>query len=103
MKDKQNIRYVGFECTDDGGRRFGFSVTVPDQVTALISVDIAGLHFAGSNRILVQEAPGICYLKVKELCEIGTISDVPNRVCLSGTDIGQYRQILPTPGRRKQK
>lgn len=102
MKDK-NIRYVGFECRHDGGRRFDFSVTSPDQTTTLISMDILGSHFAGSDRILVQEAPGICYLKLKELCGTGTIQEVPNRVCLSVTDIGQYRQNLAPAGRRKHK
>ena len=94
-----HIRYVGFECTVGGGRRFDFAVTTPDQVTTPISIDILGAHFAGSGRILVQEAPGICYLKLRELCQIGT---VPSRVSLSGTDIGQYRQSLATPGRRRK-
>jgi len=102
VKDN-SIRYVGFECSNDGGRRFDFSITAPDRAVTLISIDILGSHFAGLDRILVQEAPGICYLKLKNLCETGPISDVPNRVCLTVTDIGQYRQLLPAAGRRKQK
>lgn len=91
MKDKQNIRYVGFECIDEGGRRLGFSVATPGETPMLISIDVSGLHFSGSGRILVQEAAGICYLKIKELCGDGTAHNAL-RVCLSETDIGRYRQ-----------
>jgi hypothetical protein len=103
LKDKQNIRYVGFESTDDGGRRFDFSVSPPNEVPALISIDVSAAYFTGSSRILVQEAPSICFLKVKELCEVGLQRGEPIRVSLSGTDIGQYREVLARPARRWQR
>jgi len=94
LKDKQNIRYVGFECTEDGGRRFDFSVNSANDVPATVSIDVAAVYFAGSSRILVQEAPGICFLKIKELCEGGLQPGQSIRVSLSGADIGQYRQVV---------
>src|SRR5688572_19475150 len=52
---KRDIRYVGFVSTDDGGRRFDFFVSSPDQQQVAVSVDIPGILFAGLDRIKVQE------------------------------------------------
>jgi hypothetical protein len=102
LNGKQNIRYTGFECTDDGGRRFDFSVALADRMTATYSVDVAGPSFSGPDRILVQEAAGICFLKIKEMVGIGSDA-AGSRFRLSSTDIAQYRQAIPIQGRLKKK
>jgi hypothetical protein len=106
LNGKQSIRYTGFECTNNGGRRFDFSIAMADRITTVYSVDVAGPSFSGPDRILVQEAAGICFLKVKEMIGemIGGGSDVTaNRISLSSTDIAQYRQAVPIQGRLKKK
>lgn len=102
MNVKQNIRYTGFECTTNGGRRFDFSVAVADRATAVYSVEVSGPSFAGPDKILVQEAAGICFLKVKEMCAVES-ETAASRVSLSSTDIAQYRQAIPIQGRLKKK
>lgn len=99
---KQNIRYAGFECTNNGGRRFDFNVAMPNRETTVYSVDVSGPSFAGPDRILVQEAAGICFLKVKEMCAVDS-DTAASRVSLSPGDIAQYRQALPIQGRLKKK
>jgi len=102
LNGKQNIRYTGFECTNNGGRRFDFSIAMADRITTVYSVDVAGPNFAGPDRILVQEAAGICFLKVKEMFGEGSDTTV-NRISLSSTDIALYRQAIPIQGRLKKK
>jgi hypothetical protein len=99
LNGKQNIRYTGFECTKDGGRRYDFNVACPEQPTVRYSVEVAGLNFSGPDRILVQEGAGICFLKVKEMCE--GITALDTHISLSSTDIVQFRQALPIQGRKK--
>jgi hypothetical protein len=73
-----------------------------DRITTVCSVDVSGPSFSGPDRILVQEAAGICFLKVKEMFEVG--SDMTaNQISLSSTDIAQYRQAIPIQGRLKKK
>jgi hypothetical protein len=66
-----------------------------------VFIDIPEPHFSGADRILFQEAAGICYLKIKELCQVGTIRNTP-RVRLTATDIERYRQVVQVSGRRKK-
>jgi hypothetical protein len=102
LNGKQSIRYTGFECTHEGGRRFDFSIAIADRITTVCSVDVEGPSFSGPDRILVQEAAGICFLKVKEIFDVeGDVT--ANRISLSSTDIAQYRQAAPIQGRLKKK
>jgi hypothetical protein len=71
-------------------------------MTTVYSVDVAGPSFSGPDRILVQEAAGICFLKIKEMVGIGSDA-TGSRVRLSSTDIAQYRQAIPIQGRLKKK
>jgi hypothetical protein len=100
LNDKQVIRYVGFNSTDDGGRALDFSVGPTGDTEMQIVVSIPGTHFSGVDRILFQEAAGIGFLKIKELCEVGTVGDTP-LVSLNATDIGRFRQVQSSSGRRK--
>jgi hypothetical protein len=92
MKDtKQNIRYLGFETTDDG-RRFDFSITAAGQEARRVSLLIPALMFTGANKITFQESAKICYEKLRVLLEREAI-EAPVRIHLTGDDIAQFRHI----------
>jgi hypothetical protein len=93
MKDtKQNIRYLGFQNTEDGGRRFQFSITATGQEATPVSLDIPPMMFTGTNRITFQESAKICYEKLRVLLENQKIQ-TPLRISLTGDDIAQFRHI----------
>jgi len=96
---KRDIRFVGFVSTDDGGRRFDFFVSSPDQQQVAVSVDIPGILFAGSDRIKVQEGASICSAKIRELYGLGGVDSIPARLLLTGHDITQLRE-QPKAARR---
>ena len=92
MKEtKQNIRYLGFESTDDG-RRFDFSITGAGQEAKRVSLVIPALMFTGANKITFQESAKICYEKLRVLLELERI-EAPARIRLTGDDIAQFRHI----------
>ncbi len=97
MKDKTNIRYLGFRSATDGGRAFDFSISVAACPTLLTSFEIPAHLFAGDGRIRLQEGVGICYAKLKHLLEIGTSTDLPSTLCLTASDLAEYREV-PTRG-----
>ena len=63
----------------------------------LIAFEIAGMFFA-ERRILIQEAAGICYSKLKDL--LGRELHASARFVLTEDDISQYKQI-PHPARHR--
>jgi len=92
MKEtKQNIRYLGFEATDDG-RSFDFSITEKGQEARRVSLVIPALMFTGANKITFQESAKICYEKLRVLLECERI-EAPLRIHLTGDDIAQFRHI----------
>ncbi|PYS46969.1 MAG: hypothetical protein DMG13_28960 [Acidobacteria bacterium] len=91
-ENKQNIRYLGFESTEDGGRRFDFSITGAGQEATQVSLLIPALMFTGANRISFQESAKICYAKLRLLLENGTIH-WPQRIRLTVEDIAQFRHV----------
>jgi hypothetical protein len=92
MKEmKQNIRYLGFESTEDG-RRFDFSITGVGQEARRVSLIIPTLMFTGANKITFQESAKICYEKLRVLLEQETIFE-QTRIRLTGDDIAQFRHI----------
>src|SRR5881628_2413333 len=91
-ENKQNIRYIGFESTEDGGRRFDFSITAAGQEATRVSLLIPALMFTGANRISFQESAKICYAKLRLLLENGTIH-WPQRIRLTVEDIAQFRHV----------
>lgn len=94
MKDsnKQNIRYIGFESTEDGGRRFDFAITTTGQDATRVSLLIPALMFTGANRISYQESAKICYEKLRVLLETQKLQ-ASTRIRLTGDDIAQFRHI----------
>src|SRR4029079_3192388 len=91
MKDaKQNIRYLGFESTEDG-RRFDFSITEVGQEARRISLIIPSPMFTGADKITFQESAKICYEKLRVLLERNKIEAA--RIHLTGDDIAQFRHI----------
>jgi len=92
MKEtKQNIRYLGFESTDDG-RRFDFSITMAGEEARRVSLIIPSLMFTGANKITFQESAKICYEKLRMLLERERL-DAQARIRLTGDDIAQFRHI----------
>jgi hypothetical protein len=92
MKDnKQNIRYLGFESTEDG-RRFKFSITGVGRESKQVSLIIPALMFTGANKITFQESAKICYEKLRVLLECEKLEEQA-RIHLTGDDIAQFRHI----------
>lgn len=92
MKDtKQNIRYLGFESTDDG-RRFDFSITGVGLEAKRVSLTIPALMFSGENKITFQESAKICYEKLRMLLELERFEEL-HRIRLTGDDIARFRHI----------
>ena len=92
MKEtKQNIRYLGFQSTDDG-RRFDFSITGVGREAKRVSLTIPALMFTGVNKITFQESAKICYEKLRVLLERNKI-EAETRIRLTGDDIAQFRHI----------
>src|SRR5437773_3695851 len=92
MKEtKQNIRYLGFESTDDG-RRFDFAITAAGQEATRVSLVIPALMFTGADKITFQESAKICYEKLRVLLEREKI-ETPVRIRLTGDDIAQFRHV----------
>ena len=93
MKDKRNIRYLGFRSAADGGRVFDFCVAVAESPDLLTSFEIPAHLFTGDGRIRLQEGVGICYAKLKHLLEIGASTNVPSTLCLTASDLAQYKEV----------
>ena len=93
MKDKTNIRYIGFRSATDGGRVFDFCISVAACPNLLTSFEIPAHLFSGDGRIRLQEGVGICYAKLKHLLEIGASTDLPSTLCLTASDLAEYREV----------
>ena len=101
VKDNTNIRYICFRSANDGGRLFNFSVSATGRPAFLTSLEIPAQLFAGASRIRLQEGVGICYAKLKCLLEIGPLIEVPERLCVTASDVAQYREVLPGASKRR--
>lgn len=91
VKDKQSIRYVGFASGPGGSRLLEFSFETPSHERSSMTFDIAAVFFSGDDRIMVQEAAGICYAKLKDILDAEL--SVPGRCLITGNDIVHYRQV----------
>ena len=100
MNDKSNMRYNGFRSTDEGGRIFEFSFSGTSKVAFLISVEIPNALFVGVNRIQLQEGVAISYAKLKHLLTVGTADEIPRSLCLTASDLAQYRHV-PAESKRR--
>ena len=89
--NKQDLRYLGFECNNDGGREFDFSITTLGHVTKVVSVEVPALFFVGADRISFQEGPGICYEKLKQLLTDEPTGENRDRVRMSLDDVSRHR------------
>ena len=101
MKTKTNIRYLGFRSTNGGGRLFDFSISGPGIADFLTSFEISAQFFTGTGRVRLQEGVGICYAKLKELLESGLLTAVPSQLCLTASDLNQYREVTPAAYKRR--
>ena len=90
---KQNIRYLGFETTSDGGRRFDFSITETGKSSTRVTLGIPGIAFQGENRISYQESAKICYEKLRVLLETESGIAAPTHINVTREDIARFRHI----------
>lgn len=90
---KQNIRYLGFESTADGGRRFDFTITTAGHTATRITMDIPGGMYIGHDKITFQESAKICYEKLRLLLEKANTIPGPAQISLTADDIQQFRHI----------
>ena len=93
---RQNIRYLGFETTPDGGRKFDFSITAMGQSSVRITLDISGGAFSGENRISYQESAKICYEKLRTLLEADPQRvdvSIPTHITITRDDIARLRYV----------
>ena len=91
--NKQDLRYLGFECNNNGGREFDFSITTLDHGTKVVSVEVPAFFFVGADRISFQEGPGICYEKLKQLLTDGPTGENRDRVRISLDDVTRHRWL----------
>ena len=91
--DKQAIRYIGFESYSAGDRRLRFSVDEPGREPSVVTFDLDGAFFAGENRLLVQEAAGICFWKLKDILNAESDPDIESGIAVTASDIAQYRRL----------
>jgi hypothetical protein len=92
MKDsKKQVRYIGFDCLLNGERRLSFTIDETSRDKRLITFDFAGVLFVGKDRILLQEAAGICYSKLNDLLTNG--SDISPEFIVTPEDILRYKQV----------
>jgi hypothetical protein len=103
VKDsKQNIRYLGFESTSGGGRRFDFSITAPGQTATRVCLDIPALMFTGEDRISYQESAKICYEKLRVLLETDAEIKHPLYIRVTRDDVARFRHIPRGRARPKE-
>jgi hypothetical protein len=100
VKDKATIRYIGFRPGRDGGRLFDFCVSAAEHQNLLTTFEIPLRLLSGDGRIRLQEGVGICYAKLKHLLEVGAFGDIPAALCLTGSDLDQYREVVPGNAKR---
>ena len=94
MRDiNQRIRYLGFQCTPDGGRRLRFSVDESGQASATLMIKISASFFIGPERISFQEAAGICSRKLLRNLDAGTLQGSIHQLELSSDDVATYREL----------
>ena len=99
MKDKANVRYLGYRTLVDGGRGFEFSVTLIGEEEKLITVEALADLFRGPDRIAIQEAAGICYETLRS--RINADSTIPaHEFSLDWADVAQHRKAPKQAGRR---
>ena len=90
---KQNIRYLGFETTSDGGRRFDFSITATGHASTRVTLDIPSQAYAGDNRISYQESAKICYEKLRVLLDASVGLEESLHIDLTREDIARFRHV----------
>ena len=100
MNDKSNMRYNGFRSTDGGGRIFEFSLYGNAKVAFLISIEIPNALFVGMDRIQLQEGVAIAYAKLKHLLTVAAADEIPRSLCLTASDMAQYRHVPAASKRR---
>jgi hypothetical protein len=94
MKDPtRNIHYMGLRCLAGGGRQFYFSVDEESPAAEPVIVAVPASLFEGPERILFQEAAGICRTRLIRAVEWGTSSPPSNIITLTTADVAACRTM----------
>jgi hypothetical protein len=101
MKDSnQMVRYLGYECTKNGGRELQFSLDESKTVLNIpVTIFISATFFAPPGGISFQEAAAICCAKLKHDLLSGTHRLSSEHIDLTTDDVTHFREI--PRGRRR--
>jgi hypothetical protein len=102
VKGKTNVRYIDFTSDQNGSRIFNFSLSAAEQTNALTSVEIPVEFFAGGDRIMLQDGVGISSAKLQQLMESGVIANIPRQLCLTASDVAEFRKKPEIKQKRRQ-
>ena len=87
------LRYLGTISKPEHSE-FGFQIENPDKTVRLLVLTIANSVFL-SRRLMVQEAPDLCYQKVLAYLRDATASPAEDYISVSESDIASYRAFHP--------
>jgi len=85
----------------EGGRSLDFSYGLGEEAK-MVAVEVPQSFLEGPQRIVIQEASGICYETLRARLETdgGT---APVRFGLTAEDIAQHRHVVPVRSGRTRK
>ncbi len=98
------LRYLGTISKPEHSE-FGFQIENPDKTVRLLVLTIANSVFL-SRKLMVQEAPDLCYQKVLAYLQDATGGPAEDYIPISESDIENYRTFHPNVkahGKTKQQ
>jgi len=89
----QQLRYLGTISKPEHAE-YGFHIENPDKTVRLLVLTIANSVFL-TRRLMVQEAPDLCYQKVLASLRDATAGPAEEYISISELDITNYRAFHP--------
>ena len=94
------LKYLGV-IPQSGHMEYGFRIENEDKTYRLVVLTIEDTFFQ-ENSLMIQEAPDLCYQKVLTDLEKETAdAPIPDRICVTESDIVQYRDLHPHTKHRR--
>lgn len=87
------VRYIGV-FPKDGFREYDFRVESEDKTICQVVLVIADVLFL-EKRLMFQEAPDLCYQKLKLDLTHETVAQIGSRVQVTASDVASYRDSHP--------
>ena len=87
------LRYLGTISRPEHAE-YGFQIENPDKTVRLLVLTIANSVFL-TRRLMVQEAPDLCYQKVLAYLRDATAGPAEDYIPISELDITNYRAFHP--------